>query len=312
MLILSNNDITNLDFNITDINNLVYETILNKNKYILPAKISLKTDTGFFNTMPCIVDNLYSCKIVIRNNKNNPSLSGNIYIYDINTSELIAMLDSKWITSIRTGSIAANTVKILGMDNFENLSLIGLGECMYAFTKCLLNIFPKRMFKISLMKYKNHCEKFINYFGEHNNLQFTIVDNNTDFIQNADIIVSAVTDQTELFTNDVTLYKPGCLIIPIQTKGFQNCDTVFDKVFVDDDNHVKCFQNYGKFKSYNELTNVLLHKCKGRESNEERILAYNIGLAIHDNIIASNIVKNYIQKMNRITSINEGTADEKV
>ena len=38
MLILSNNDITNLDFNITDINNLVYETILNKNKYILPAK----------------------------------------------------------------------------------------------------------------------------------------------------------------------------------------------------------------------------------------------------------------------------------
>ena len=124
--------------------------------------------------MPCIVDNLYSCKIVIRNNKNNPSLSGNIYIYDINTSELIAMLDSKWITSIRTGSIAANTVKILGMDNFENLSLIGLGECMYAFTKCLLNIFPKRMFKISLMKYKNHHEKFINYFGD-NNFKFDLI-----------------------------------------------------------------------------------------------------------------------------------------
>lgn len=63
MLLLSHKDITDLDFKITDINNLVYKTILNKNTDILPPKISLKTESGFYNTMPCIVGDFYSCKI---------------------------------------------------------------------------------------------------------------------------------------------------------------------------------------------------------------------------------------------------------
>ena len=297
VLILSHDNIVNINFKIDEINKLVFDTILNKNKYVLPPKISLKTNTGFFNTMPCIVENLYSCKIVIRNNTHTPSLSGNIYIYDVDTSNLIAILDSKWITSMRTGSIAANTLKILSKDNFKNISLIGLGECMYAFMKCMLNMFAQKKINIILMKYKNHCEKFINTFKVYNNLTFTIVDTYTELFSDADIIVSAVTDQNVLFTNNTNLFKPGCLIIPIQTKGFQNCDTVFDKVFVDDDNHIKSFENYGKFKSCNELTDVLLGKCKGRESESERILAYNIGLAIHDNIIGSNIIKNYIKNI---------------
>ena len=80
-----------------------------------------------------------------------------------------------------------------------------------------------------------------------------------------------------MFTNDVTLYKQ-VVNNSIQTKDSKI--VTIDKVFVDDDNHVKCFQNYGKF---NHIMNneCLAHKCKGRDLNEERILAYNIGL-VHD------------------------------
>ena len=114
-------------------------------------------------------------------------------------------------------------------------------------------------------------------------------------VKDADVIVSGITYKNDLFTKDVNIYKKGVLIIPIQTRGFQNCDLVFDSVIVDDDKHITQFKNYGKFKNYGELTNILNNKSKGRITNNDRIIVYNIGLAIHDNKLAS-IVYNKFKK----------------
>ena len=57
--------------------------------------------------------------------------------------------------------------------------------CVY---KMFIKHISKRMFKISLILNIKIIWKIYQLFGEHNNLQLQL--NNTDFIQNADIIVS--------------------------------------------------------------------------------------------------------------------------
>ncbi len=77
--------------------------------------------------------------------------------------------------------------------------------------------------------------------------------------------------------------------MPIHTRGFTNCDLVFDKVYADDTAHVHGFKNFGKFRFFAEVADVVNGKAPGRESETERILAYNIGLSIHDIYLAEKI-----------------------
>ena len=77
--------------------------------------------------------------------------------------------------------------------------------------------------------------------------------------------------------------------MPVHTRGFQNCDLFFDKIYGDDRGHVCGFGNFSKFREFDEFSNVLLGKNGGRKNDRERIIAYNIGLGLHDIIYAYKI-----------------------
>ena len=90
---------------------------------------------------------------------------------------------------------------------------------------------------------------------------------------------------------DITAYRPGCVVIPVHTMGFQNCDTTFDKVFVDDIGHVKHFRYFDQFKSIAEVSAVIRGEAFGRQHKRERILVYNIGIALHDIYFANKMLE---------------------
>ena len=77
--------------------------------------------------------------------------------------------------------------------------------------------------------------------------------------------------------------------MPVHTRGFQNCDTIFDKVFGDDTDHVRDFRYFSQFRKFGEISDVLSGELPGRENDQERILSYNIGLGLHDVYFASKI-----------------------
>ena len=75
---------------------------------------------------------------------------------------------------------------------------------------------------------------------------------------------------------DTSLFKPGVLLVPVHTRGFQNCDTIFDKVFADDTAHVQGFKYFNQFKKFGEIGDVLTCSIRGRESDDERILSLSL------------------------------------
>ena len=115
-----------------------------------------------------------------------------------------------------------------------------------------------------------------------------MVDTPREIVKGSDVVISAVTYVDGDFCADED-FDEGVLVVPIHTRGFTNCDLFFDKVFADDEGHVCHFGNFKKFRSFAEVSDVINERVKGRENDRERILAYNIGLSIHDIFFASKI-----------------------
>ena len=270
----------------------VEEVLKRKDESILPAKISLKPNIAevFYNVMPSILlwKNWAGVKLVTRYPQRKPVLDSQILLYDLTTGKNLALVDGNWITSMRTGAVAAHSVKLLAVNHFSTIGIIGLGNTARAFLLVLLSLYPNKPLTVKIKKYKDQHDLFIKRFSEFHNIEFICCETLRETVDNADVVVSAVT----FFENDVFedyRFKEGILLVPIHTRGFSNCDLYFDKIFADDTNHVKGFKYFDCFHSFAEVSEVLNHKKPGRENNRERIIAYNIGISLHDIFFAGKL-----------------------
>lgn len=271
----------------------------------LPAKISLHPQgSDFINTMPCLLPpqyNYFGVKIVHRIKGATPALGGDLLLYDSSTGELLAMFDADWITTMRTGAVATLAIQTFRKSDANTYGFIGLGNTARATMLCLLESEPEVIHNVTLLRYKDQAESFIERFSKYENVRFSISDNIEDIISASDVIISCITEAQELLCPNDEKFNEGCLVIPVHTRGFQNCDLFFDKVYADDTAHVCGFRYFDKFKSFAEIQDVISGKKRGRESDKERILSYNIGLGLHDVVYASKIyeiIKDNAQEIN--------------
>lgn len=259
----------------------------------LPAKMSVHpSGNDFITTMPCLLPNEYNSfgvKVVSRINGRYPALKSNLMLFETSSGNLKAIIDTDWITAMRTGAVATLAIKTFRKQNTSVYSFIGLGSTAHSTMKCMLSMFCNEHLTVRLFRYKDQAERFIKDFENYNNVDFVIVDTMEELVNGADVIVSCITDAQGLLMEDTSLFAPGVLVVPVHTRGFQNCDLVFDKVFADDTDHVKGFKYFSQFKSFAEIGDVLYRGVEGRKNDEERILSYNIGLGLHDVLYSYNI-----------------------
>jgi ornithine cyclodeaminase/alanine dehydrogenase-like protein (mu-crystallin family) len=265
--------------------------ITEKYNSILPAKTSIQFNNDcFFNTMPSLIPDIsrFGVKEVSRYPSRNPSLLADIMLYNSNDGELLAIMDGTWITSMRTGAIAALSVNLLKKKITKSYSFIGLGNVARATLLCLNTLLKHEPITVKVLKYKEQHIDFKNRFSTYKNISFEFYESASTLIRESDVVVSCVTVANTYFAYDQD-YLTGILVVPVHTKGFQNCDLFFDKIYCDDISHIKDFKYFNQYKYCDEISNVFLKKCNGRISDEERILVYNIGISLHDIYFASKI-----------------------
>lgn len=286
MRIVTNEEIAALSISPNQCVRWVEEAFRMKDMAQLPPKISLHPQgSDFVNTMPCILPadyHTFGCKVVTRIKGTHPSLKSKMMIFDTVTGEMTALVDTDWITAMRTGAVAALAINTLKKSSSRVYSFIGLGVMGHSTLACFLATNTNDCFTVRLKKYKDHAQRTIERYSGYKNVTWEVVDTTDDLVSDADVVVSCITEADGLLVDDVTLFKNGVLVVPVHTRGFQNCDTVFDKVFADDEGHVRGFRYFDQFRNFGELSDVLTGKICGRSSNDERILSYNIGLALHD------------------------------
>ncbi len=269
----------------------VDECLKQKSSFIMPPKMSIKdAEHKFYNIMPTIMEsiNVAGLKLVNRYPNRKPTLNSEVMLYNYKTGYLDALIEADMITAMRTGAVAVHSIKLLAVKDFSTVAILGLGEMMKETFGIFADEYKGKKLTIKLYRYKDQAEKFIKMFA-YANFNFVIVDTYEELMSDSDVIISAITFAEKDFC-DIKYYKQGCLLVPIHTLGFQNCDVVFDKIFGDDYGHICGFKYFDKFKRFNEVSEVLNAKCPGRENDNERIIAYNIGLSIHDLYYSKKII----------------------
>ena len=293
--IIQQDDIQALGISPSECIKWVEEGLRIKNEAQLPAKLSvLPQGQDFMTAMPCLLpeqngNKRFGIKVVNRIEGQNPALSSIIYLYDAKTGHLLAIIDGDWITAMRTGAVSALATRLFQKAGTDTYSMIGLGNIARAVVLCLIADNNDRPITIRLMRYKDQAEQLIDRFKDAKNVTFKIIDDREEFISEADVVFSCVTVATELLFPNDTLFKKGVTVIPVHTRGFQNCDLFFDKVFGDDTEQIRKFKYFSRFRQYDEIRQVLIGQNPGRESQDERILSYNYGLGLHDIVFASKI-----------------------
>ena len=305
MRIISEQTIRSLGITPKQCTDWIYESFALKSEAQLPAKISVHpTDTDFFTSMPCLLPEsksnpdirYFGIKEVHRIEGAVPSLGSDMLLYNAKNGDLLALLDGDWITTMRTGAVAAASSKELRKKDSSRYGMLGLGNTARASLLCILEAEPEKHFDVKLLRYKDQAELFIQRFKDYKNVSFEIVDDVKEIAQSVDVLISCITSANGLIVEDESLFPPGITIIPVHMRGFQNCDTTFDRVFGDDTGHVRNFKFFPQYHDYNEIGEVLAGRDPGRKSENQRIIDYNYGLGLHDTLFASKIYEMTLDK----------------
>lgn len=317
MIIISQQQIRTLNISPAICIDWIRESFAIKQKAELPAKISVHPEEGeFFTSMPCLLPPPYTpeldgitnferryfgVKEVHRLLNSVPSLGSDMMLYDAQTGELLALLDTDWITTMRTGAVAAVSARALRKSTAKTYGIVGLGNTARATLLCILEQEPERFFPVKLVRYKDQAELFIERFKDYQNVSFEIVDSAEQMASGVDVFISCITNAQSLLVPDERSFKPGVTVIPVHMRGLQNCDTTFDRVFGDDTGHVQGFKYFNQWHEYNEIGEVLNGRDPGRCTDEQRIIDYNYGLALHDVVYAAKIYEKLKNESQDIT-----------
>lgn len=291
MKIITHQDILNLNITPGEAYDWSEFVIKNKNTAILPPKISIKPDTMegvFCNVMPCYFGDFGGVKMVTRYPDRAPSLDSQLMLLDTKTGVTKALIDANFITALRTGAVCVHSLLQFAVKDFSTIGMMGLGNVARATAIILFDKVKDRKLTVKLLKFNDEHQLFADRFNDCENVEFQFCDTAEEVVDGSDVVISAVTYAGQNLCED-KYFKPGVVVIPVHTLGFTNCDLFFDKVFADDYGHVKHFKYFDKFKSFAEVSDVVNGIKPGRENDEERILVYNIGIALHDIYYAGQI-----------------------
>ncbi|KMV30230.1 hypothetical protein AB733_12480 [Photobacterium swingsii] len=260
----------------------------------LESKIVLRKDgASFYTTMPAIYKDVMSVKSIQRDDvQGQPSIRGMLILNDKNSGELLSLMDSTYLTAVRTGLTAyislKNTTDIV--NTTKTVSVIGIGNAMVSFLKTLNNFKNEHQIrKIYVIDYKDHLNRVVSILDDDFEVE-KITENND--LMNADIIVSAITSANGSIVTKFDENWKGKTIIPIHVRGWEHFDKEVDIITTDFYEQTK---NWIRPDAL-ELGDIILNNefVKKRDS-DVNVMSYNYGGALIDLVIADYIYKEAIK-----------------
>lgn len=217
-----------------------------------------------------------------------PSITGLLVLNCPQTGKVLAVMDCRWITAVRTAAVTAVTVKSFARRDSKVLGIVGAGVQGLMNYSVLAKHFPSlQTCKIFDIKAEAMASMIAEVSG-----RFA-----TKIVPTASV-QEAVSDSDIVITCTQKLAKPivkrqwlkrGVLALPLESNRAWEDEALFgmDKFVIDDLEQGRLYQQGGAFAGgippvYAETGEVVAGLKKGREDDGESIMAINIGLACED------------------------------
>lgn len=273
-------------------------------KYEMPAKIGIHPFSDvFFHAMPAYVPDSVACgmkwiECFPRNPKeyNLPQTTGLLIMNDIMTGVPIAVMDSAWLTAMRTPAVTALAAGALHPDA-KTFGMFGCGVQGIEHVRFIVKTL-KELERIYIYDVREECmDKLINIVKDEVNVPI-IKATPEEIVKECDVMSSATIILLEpLSVVKKEWVRKGQTILPCDLNTFWEPEIckMADKYILDSIEEHELFNQMGYFPDgladiTCETGEILAGLKPGRESKDELIVCSNIGISVNDVVMGQFIL----------------------
>ncbi len=269
---------------------------------ILPQRIVISTKKGLSLYMPAYLPQSKSLAVkVVSVFKNNPidydlpTTLGKVLLQDINTGDVVCIMDGGFLTAMRTGAVSGCAIDYLAKVEADTVGLFGTGvqgmTQLWAACVARPSITKGLVFDLR----KDIAEDFVQQMSSKLNVSVEVANSAEEIVKASDILLTATTSSTPIFHGK--WLQPGTHISGIgsHSPGTRELDgDTIRRAKIVCDQVSACLKEAGdliipinegiinKDHIYGELGEIITGKKVGRENDQEITLFKSVGLAIQD------------------------------
>ena len=270
----------------------------------MPPKPGIHTQPdAFIHAMPAYIPAMHSAGIkwvsgYPENQKRGlPYISGLLILNDDETGLPYAVMDCTWITAYRTAGASALSAKYLARSESEVVGILACGVQGRTNLEALAVLFPvKRVYAYDIVPEVQ--QQYIEEMSEKLGLEIVGVDNPKQAVVESDLVVTSgpILEHPEP-TIEQDWLQPGAFASAVDFDSYWQPAAMaqMDKISTDDHDQFYYYRSVGYFQStpdpYTDRGELAAGLKPGREGENERTLAINLGLAIDDMAVAPEIFR---------------------
>ena len=275
----------------------------------MPPKPGIHTQPdAFIHAMPAYIPLLRSAGLkwvsgYPENQKQGlPYISGLVVLNDVETGFPYPVMDCTWITAYRTGAATALAAKYLARPASETVGILACGVQGRTNLEALCLLFPvKRVYAFDIVPEAQRA--YVEEMRAKLGIEVLGVRSPREAVSESDLVVtSGPILKHPSPTIDKDWLKPGGFGSAVDLDSYWRPDALsqMDKISTDDHEQFRYFRSIGYFLStpepYADLGEIVVGRKPSRQREDERILAVNIGLALDDMAVASEIYRRARQR----------------
>lgn len=226
-----------------------------------------------------------------------PYVSGLLILNDVDTGLPLAVMDCTWITAYRTGAATALAARYLARPDSASAAILACGVQGRTHLEALAALFPlRRAYAYDVRREAQ--ERFVREMSRKLGLELVGVDEPRQAVEAADIVVTSgpiLKEPRPTIGKD--WLQPGAFASAVDFDSYWNSEALaqMDRIATDDHAQLRYYRGLGYFAAtpepYADLGELVTGRRPGRQSAAERTLAMNLGLALDDVAVASEVLK---------------------
>ncbi|HET7481438.1 MAG TPA: ornithine cyclodeaminase family protein [Actinomycetota bacterium] len=224
-----------------------------------------------------------------------PYLTGMLFLNDLETGLVRAVMDSTWLTQQRTAAESAVAVKHLARPGATRFSILGCGVQARSHLEAFRRVMPKLAEVVCFDIDQDAAARYAEVVREAG-LEATIVDGARAAVEAGDVVVTAgpiEVDQPR--TIEPGWLKPGALGVTLDYDCYWKPEAfaAADLLFTDDLGQIEHIKESGYFVGApapdGELGAIAAGLHPGRSDESQTIITMNMGVAVEDVAVAKEI-----------------------
>jgi len=281
-----------------------------KGRVEMPPKPGIHPGGGdnFIHAMPAYIPALGSAGIKwvsgFPGNKERglPYITGLLILNDPETGLPLSVMDCVWITALRTGAATAVAAKYLARPNSSTVGILGCGVQGRSNLEALNVLFPLQR----VMAYDvdtGAARRYAEEMEKHLDLEVQVAETPRQAVSGCDIVVTA----GPILRQPHATIKAGWLdegtfasLVDFDSYWHPAAMHEADKFCTDDIAQLRHYQEVGYFQDipevYADLGELVSGQKPGRETDAERTMTANLGLALDDMAVAPLIYRRAVEK----------------